>query len=75
MNALLHSSVAHTFHETPLGCLQRGFSLLATLRFAGALHSGLVMDLLHQSLERAPADFAKVSIIVGHELLAAVGAV
>ena len=40
-----------------------------------SLRSGLVMDLLHQSLERAPADFAKVAIVVGHQLLAAAGTV
>jgi hypothetical protein len=33
------------------------------------------MDLLHQRLERTPANFAKVSIVVGHQLLAAGGAV
>jgi hypothetical protein len=49
--------------------------LLATLGFASALRSSLVMDLLHQGLERTPADFAKVSIVVGHQLLAAGGAV
>ena len=33
------------------------------------------MDLFHQRLERAPADFAQVSIIVRQQLLVATGAV
>jgi hypothetical protein len=33
------------------------------------------MDLVHQGLKRAPADFAKVSVIVRHQLLPAAGTV
>ena len=33
------------------------------------------MDLFHQRLERAPADFAKVSFVVRQELLVTAGAV
>jgi hypothetical protein len=35
-----------------------------------ALRSGLAMDLFHQRLERAPANFAKVSIVLWHQLFA-----
>ena len=37
--------------------------------------SRLVMDLLHQRLQRAPADLAQVPVVVRHELLAVAGAV
>ena len=33
------------------------------------------MDLIHQSLKRAPANLAQVSIFVRHKLLVAAGAV
>jgi hypothetical protein len=33
------------------------------------------MNLLHQRLERAPADLAKIAVVVRHELPAAAGAV
>jgi hypothetical protein len=33
------------------------------------------MDLIHQSLKRAPANLAQVSIFVRHQLLVAAGAV
>jgi hypothetical protein len=33
------------------------------------------MNLLHQCLQRAPTDFAKISVVVLHELLAVAGAV
>jgi len=33
------------------------------------------MDLLHQRLQRAPADFAQVPVVVRHELLAVAGAI
>ena len=33
------------------------------------------MDLFHQRLQRAPADFTKISVVVRHELLAVAGAV
>ena len=37
--------------------------------------SGLVMDLLHQRLQRTPANFAKVSVFIWHKLLAVAGAI
>jgi hypothetical protein len=37
--------------------------------------SGLVMHLRHQRLQWVPANFAKISVVVRHELLAAAGAV
>jgi hypothetical protein len=40
-----------------------------------SLFSRLVMNLLHQRLQRAPADFAKIAIVVRHELPAVTGAV
>jgi hypothetical protein len=40
-----------------------------------ALRSSVGMDLIHQSLKRAPANLAQVSIFVRHNLLVAAGAV
>jgi hypothetical protein len=40
-----------------------------------SLLSGVIMDLLHQSLERTPAHLAKVSIVIRHQLFAAGSAV
>src|ERR1700680_1891279 len=39
------------------------------------LLSSLVMDLLHQRLQRAPTDLAQVALVVRHELLAVASAV
>ena len=39
------------------------------------LLSGLVMDLLHRRLQRAPTYLAQVAVVVRHELLAVAGAV
>jgi hypothetical protein len=40
-----------------------------------ALFSGIVVDLLHERLQRAPADFAQVAVVVRHELLTVADAI
>src|SRR5450432_4162395 len=52
-------------HLSSSGCTQTRVPLL----------SGLVMDLLHQRLQRAPTDLAQVAVVVRHDLLAVAGAV
>jgi hypothetical protein len=36
---------------------------------------GVIVDLLHQGLKRTPANLAKVSIVIRHQLFAAGGAI
>jgi hypothetical protein len=40
-----------------------------------SLRPGVIVNLLHQSLERTPAHLAKVSIVIRHQLLACGGAI
>jgi hypothetical protein len=71
------------FNEGPVdqgAGLQQPSSLAAASRRSAAarripLPSGLFVDLLHQGLQRAPANFTEVAVVVRHELLVAAGAI